>query len=570
MALTDAVAGEKKPTKKKPAKKPAAKKAAKKPAAKKPAAAEAAAPKKTAKKKPAAPKEAKIIPIAQGKVEEPVAPEETQENVAVNSLTKYEDFRLPALEIDGQKALSFSMAQLDGELTKAHQAVTENDYQRAVVICHQLKNGKYQELDYNGASEYYSKKFGVAFKIAMRYQKIIWFLRTVIGLNRDDALQKLYVNIIPHRVDTLIGFVSMEVISPEQAKEEMAFCVQDSGKGNEEWAMYMKERYGKALAQAKKEAGGSDGLIKVNGFKVDEVGFDVITQAQKIASKLHEKSAVPMGDAVVMAAQHFVSHYGEGMVDVAQTISAIEKAHGLVLIPLPLPGSKAVPNVSGIKVYEKDGTMIFMDSKRAAAKHFGVQTGEVKEVAIDPRPYLHNLGYAEKPKPENQAPKTLDQLTDEEAMERVAGLLKDLGMSRKDWTDKAVGKSIRQQLTMLLELKEKKISGEPVLIDGKTPDKKKAAKKKAAKAAKEKEESSATNLDEAEEKAKAKKSKKSSGKEKGLKPKPEPEPEPEPEEEEDEGEPIFEGEGGKFYLDEALTIECDEYGEPVKAESFDD
>ena len=581
MPLSDAVAGKPAKKKKSAAKKPAKKTAAKKPAEKKKTSVdEGAAPvaetpkkKKAETKKAPAAKEGKIIPISQGKNPEEKPTEETTEETTKNtSLIQFDDFRLPALEIDGQKGLSFSMTQLDHAMTEAHKAVSANDYKRAVIVCHQFKNGKYQEIGFKGGAHYYGDKFGMNFKIAMRYQKVIWFLREIVGLSRDDQLQKTYENLIVNRVDQLATYVSGGVMTAEQAKEEMAFCVQESGKSNEEWAMYMKERWGKAIAQAKKDAGGSDGLIPVKGFRVDDIDFDMIVQAQKLAGQMKEQPGLPLGDAMVMASQHFVSHYGEGVTNVAATITAIEKAHGLVLIPLPLPGSKAVPDISAIKVYEKDGTLIFMDSKRAAAKYFGVTTAEVNEVAIDPRPYLHKLGYSDKPKDlANSLPKTLDELTDEEAMEKVASLLKDLGMSRGDWTDKAVGKSIRQQIAMLLELKGKKLDGEPVLIDGKTPDKKKAetpAKKKAAKAAKEKEESSATNLDEAEEKAKAKKSKKSSGKEKGLKPKPEPEPEPEDEDEDEDA--IFEGDDGKLYLDEEHTKECDEYGVPVEdGDAFD-
>jgi hypothetical protein len=449
-------------------------------------------------------KEAKIIPIAAGKKDEPEDQQEPKGEVT--GLVAFDNFRLPAVEIDGKKSLSFSMPQLDSALTTAHKAVTENDYARAVLVCHQLKNGKYQELGSKGAADYYGDKFGIHFKVAMRYQKVIWFLREVIGLSRDDQLKKVYETLILNRVDQLATYVVAGAITPEQAKEEMTFCVQNSGKSNEEWTMYMKERFGKEYAAAKRTAGGSDGLIPVKGFKVEEIDFEMIVQAQQLASKLQEKPGIPVGDAMVMASQHFVSHYGEGMVNVAATITAMEKAHGMVLIPLPLPGSKAIPNISAVKVYSKDGTLIFMDSKRAAAKYFGVTTAEVIEVAIDPRPYLHNLGYSDKPKDlVNTLPKTVDELTDEEAMAKVSALLKDVGMSRTDWTDKAIGKSIRQQIVMLLELKGKKLEGDPVLIDGKTADAKKAAKiEKATKKAvadRAKEEASAVDLADAAKKA---------------------------------------------------------------------
>lgn len=524
MAISESMGAEKSEKKKKAAskaKKPAAKKGGKKPAAKK-----KAEPKKAAAEKPAA-KEAEIVPKA----------EEPKENEgAAPTLTDFKDFEPPVLVINGEKGLRWSMAQLNEALEESTKELAKSDYRQALIITHQLKNGKFNELGYKNAREYYEAKFGLAPTTADRYLRVLWFLRDRLNIKKDEKLQEVYENCIVRRVHSIAGFVASGAMTIEQAKEEMTYCTRDSDKTQAEWELRIKEHYGKQIKATNAEAANEHGMVKVGGFKLEEADFDTLQQAHKIAQKIEEDPTLSLGSAVARMAAHFASHYGEGIIDLAQSIQNLERAHGMLLLPIGIPGHPNAPKVSAIKVYEdpESGTRIFHDSKRNAAKALGIATSDVKEVLIDPRHYLSHLGYSEKPKNTHKAPKALEELTDEEVLEKLNELREELGFTRDEWTDRAVGKSSRQQVVELLGLKEKKDAGEPVKIRGK-------------------------DKDDGFEEPKKEKKKTESKKKKEPAPKP---VEEEEEEEEDGG--IFEDEEtGMFFLDEAMTIPCNEYGEPI-------
>jgi ribosomal protein L29 len=451
------------------------------------------------------------------------ATEESTEPTPSNIVVHLDSAKLPQLKIGDRAGLGWSMKQLDEELSRVALSVSRNDYHMAVVIAHQIQNGNFQELGFKSSAEYYEETYGLAPKTPERYLRILMFLRVVLGIEDDAELQRAYEGAILRRVDALINFVTIGAMTPEEAMEEMMHASKQSGMTQAQWELHIKENFGKRINDAKKQKKKETGGLVSISAKVEEVDYDTIIQAHKVAQQLEEDPKLSLGAAFSRMAAHFVSHYGEGIVDLAASIKNLEKAHGMMLIPIGVPGKPNAPKVAPLKIYEAEGVRIFMDSKRAAAKALGVPTSEVKEVLVDPRPYLKTLGYSDDmEEPTTKAPKELNEMSDEDVLAKLNELRDELKISRKDWAKRSVGRSARQQVADLIELKEKKLAGEPIHIKGKSK--------------KDDFDPPAAEIEEVEEVEEV--------------------------EEEAEEDAIYE-EDGMYYLDEKLTIPCDEYGRRI-------
>lgn len=490
------------PKKEKKVKAPKAPKAKKEPAKKTPKAPKAAKAAKTPKaakprkeKAPAKPrarkgKSAENVPEgtfaeAAATMEQPKTPQELKDQAQNEVEAKTIAVLQPTLKkvqiddimppvYDGEKQLERpTMVVMDKLIQRESQLKNQNQAKLAILMFNMQKNGDWKDLGFDSQNEYWEASVGMR---QNSVERIVIGLKLLLALGTSPAkVEKAYSRYVYSRLGELAGYAFNSTKSRKEIEADLIHCEVGAKKTAKDFDRDVIAKYKdeKDQRKAKEEEALSDEEkpFKIKGFKVPKRDADTIMAAHMVAKDDQKNPDLPFGAAMTIACGHFITHYGTKLAQLPVAIHSLETLYGIRIVAIPLPDKgKHIQGAPVVKAFEKDGRIILMETKKEAAKVFGVPVGEVNEVQLDIMPYLTAIGYSESMQPAEEgsagaAPVPIEKMSSKEITQAVSKLKRELGFTTNTWIDFSNGMDVKVQLESLLKLQAEGKTAKDVVTD---------------------------------------------------------------------------------------------------------